>query len=206
MAEAKESPKGKAFTTQAAERVVHLLNRADEIGGEVRDYVQEQIATNPRYVAARKRLAGLLGKRYESRADVAAKDIDRWTALHFAGYNGHWAAMRLLLEKGADVTAKDGRGEMPLLLAAATGHEVVVRLLLLYCREHGMAIYDEDMDVAAKLLAGPKSHMICDGCDARIADSDPHHHCSICNDDYFDLCQKCIDSGVLCPGNSHRLI
>jgi ankyrin repeat protein len=142
----------------------------------------------------------------ERGADVAAKDIDGWTALHFAGYGGHWAAMLLLLEKGADITAKDDRGEIPLLSAAATGHEVVVRLLLLYCREHGMAIYDEDMDVAAKLLAGPKSHMICDGCDARIADSDPHHHCSICNDDYFDLCQKCIDSGVLCPGNGHRLI
>jgi glutaredoxin len=60
------------FTKQAAEAVVGMLNRADELGGEVRDYLQDQIATNPRYVAARKRLAGLFGRRYESRAEVTA--------------------------------------------------------------------------------------------------------------------------------------
>lgn len=63
----------KKLTKQAAEKLVAALNRADEIGGEVRDYVQDQVATNPRYVAARKWLAGRLGKSYESRAEAAAK-------------------------------------------------------------------------------------------------------------------------------------
>jgi glutaredoxin len=60
------------FTKQAAEAVVGVLNRADELGGEVRDYLQDQLATNPRYVAARKRLANLFGRTYESRAEASA--------------------------------------------------------------------------------------------------------------------------------------
>jgi glutaredoxin len=43
------------------------LNRADEIGGEVRDYIQERVVVDPRYVSARKRIAKLFGKSYESR-------------------------------------------------------------------------------------------------------------------------------------------
>lgn len=61
------------WTKQATERVFAALNRADEIGGEVRDFIQEKVATDPRYVGARKRIAKLLGKRYESRDEVTAK-------------------------------------------------------------------------------------------------------------------------------------
>lgn len=58
---------------QATEKVFAALNRADEIGGEVRDFLQEKVATDPRYVGARKRIAKLLGKKYESREEVATK-------------------------------------------------------------------------------------------------------------------------------------
>ena len=50
-----------------------FLNRADEIGGELRDYLQDRMATDPRYVRARKAMAKLLGRDYESRDEVAAK-------------------------------------------------------------------------------------------------------------------------------------
>ncbi|KKZ62115.1 hypothetical protein EMCG_03409 [[Emmonsia] crescens] len=33
-----------------------------------------------------------------------------------------------------------------------------------------------------------------------------HYHCSICDDGDYDLCQKCVDAGVLCPGEGHWLI
>jgi glutaredoxin len=49
------------------------LNRADEIGGEIRDFLQERVATDPRYVAARKRIASLMGKTFESKAEGDAK-------------------------------------------------------------------------------------------------------------------------------------
>lgn len=63
----------KKWTTQATEKVVAVLNRADEIGGEVRDYLQDRVATDPRYVSARKAMAKLLGRTYESRDEVTHK-------------------------------------------------------------------------------------------------------------------------------------
>jgi glutaredoxin len=63
----------KTWTAQAANKVVALLNRADELGGELRDYLQDRVATDARYVSARKAVARLLGKRYESRSEVAHK-------------------------------------------------------------------------------------------------------------------------------------
>ena len=63
----------KKWTTQAAEKVVAALNRADELGGEVRDYLQEKVATDPRYVGARKRIAKLFGRNYESRNEAQQK-------------------------------------------------------------------------------------------------------------------------------------
>lgn len=56
----------------ATSKVFAALNRADEIGGEVRDWIQEKVTVDPRYVAARKRLAKLLGREYQSAAEEAA--------------------------------------------------------------------------------------------------------------------------------------
>ena len=61
------------FTKRATGRLFAALNRADELGGEVRDYLQERVAMDPRYVAARKRIAGWLGRSFESRDEAAAK-------------------------------------------------------------------------------------------------------------------------------------
>ena len=59
------------------DRVFAALNRADEIGGEIRDYLQDKVAHDPRYVTARKRIAKLLGRDYESRAEVAKAANDK---------------------------------------------------------------------------------------------------------------------------------
>jgi glutaredoxin len=63
----------KKWTAQATEKVLAVLNRADEIGGDLRDYLQDKMATDPRYVSARKAMAKLLGRTYESRDEVAHK-------------------------------------------------------------------------------------------------------------------------------------
>jgi glutaredoxin len=71
----------KKLTKTATTKLFAALNRADEIGGEVRDYIQERVLTDPRYVSARKRVAKLFGKSYESkqegeqRAEQKARDI-----------------------------------------------------------------------------------------------------------------------------------
>ncbi|MBV8758772.1 MAG: glutaredoxin [Deltaproteobacteria bacterium] len=59
---------------QAAERIVAALNRADELGGELRDTIQEKMATDARYIKARKAVAKLLGKDWQSPAEVAARE------------------------------------------------------------------------------------------------------------------------------------
>jgi len=61
------------WTRQASEKLFSALNRADELGGELRDYIQDKIVVDPRYVSARKRIAKLLGKSYESRGEQQAK-------------------------------------------------------------------------------------------------------------------------------------
>jgi glutaredoxin len=63
----------KKWTAQAAEKLLSALNRADEIGGELRDYLQDKVAVDPRYVSARKTVAKWLGQRYESREEAAHK-------------------------------------------------------------------------------------------------------------------------------------
>ena len=62
------------FAKQAAEKVVALLNRADELGGELRDQIQEKMATDVRYIKARNAVAKLLGRQYESRAEVTERE------------------------------------------------------------------------------------------------------------------------------------
>jgi glutaredoxin len=60
---------------RVTEKVLAGLNRADEIGGEVRDFLTDRVATDPRYVNVRKRVAKLFGGTYESKADVTAKAV-----------------------------------------------------------------------------------------------------------------------------------
>jgi glutaredoxin len=61
------------WSRQATEKLFAALNRADELGGELRDYLQDRVATDPRYVHARKRIAKLLGKSYVSKTEAAQK-------------------------------------------------------------------------------------------------------------------------------------
>lgn len=61
------------WTRQATEKLFAALNRADELGGELRDYLQDKVATDARYVDARKRIAKLLGKSYVSKTESVAK-------------------------------------------------------------------------------------------------------------------------------------
>ena len=70
----------------------------------------------------------------EKRADIAAKDHNKWTALHHAAFWGYEAIVRLLLEKGADIEAKTIAGRTALQYAADSGHKAIVQLLSLHMK------------------------------------------------------------------------
>src|SRR5262249_12919747 len=57
---------------RALSKVFAALNRADELGGEARDWVQEKLVHDPRYVAVRRRIAAMRGEEFESRGEAAA--------------------------------------------------------------------------------------------------------------------------------------
>lgn len=44
----------------------------------------------------------------------------------------------------------------------------------------------------------------CNNCSRPIPNE--HYHCSTCDDGDFDLCQACVDDGVLCGGDDHWMI
>src|SRR5262245_13570381 len=62
-----------SVSKKATAKLFAALNRADELGGEVRDYIQDRVLTDPRYVKARKRIAGLFGRSYESRQEATQR-------------------------------------------------------------------------------------------------------------------------------------
>ena len=72
MTMATDETKKPSFAAGATEKLVHALNRADEIGGEVRDFLQDRMATDPRYVKARKTMAKLLGREFVSKDEQVA--------------------------------------------------------------------------------------------------------------------------------------
>jgi glutaredoxin len=58
-------------------RVLAGLDRADEIGGEIRDYLQERVLVDERYVRLRKRIAALRGKTYVSMTEAGEAQAAR---------------------------------------------------------------------------------------------------------------------------------
>lgn len=57
------------WASRASAKLVAMLNRADELGGELRDYLQdrrEKMASDPRYLSAKKTVARWLGRREPS--------------------------------------------------------------------------------------------------------------------------------------------
>src|SRR5688572_16099769 len=68
-----DATKGKKLAKLAIGKVLHALNRADEIGGEVRDYLQERVLRDERYVSLRRKVATWRGESYQSAAEKDTK-------------------------------------------------------------------------------------------------------------------------------------
>ena len=62
-------------------------------------------------------------------ANTAHRDLNKWTPLHWAAYNGHPAIVDALVQARADVNAVNGDGDTPLDLAKYFGWSEVASLL-----------------------------------------------------------------------------
>jgi len=62
----------KKLAKQAMDKVVAAFNRADELGGEVRDYLQERVLRDERYLSLRKKVAAWRGRGHAAPAAAPA--------------------------------------------------------------------------------------------------------------------------------------
>ena len=69
--------------------------------------------------------------------------------------------------------------------------------------QRGLAFRSRE-PVAAVNGTGHPWSVYCNECDVVMADA--HFHCSICDGGDYDLCERCVAGGKLCPGEGHWLI
>jgi len=116
------------------------------------------------------------------------------------------AVVKILLAKDVvDPSSKDKFGRTPLLWAARRGNSNVVKLLFENYEENSIVIRGEDVHIATLRAADHPGRFSCDICMFSIPDIDIHHHCGVCSDGDFDICQECIVSGAFCLDQSHKL-
>lgn len=70
-------------------------------------------------------------------------------------------------------------------------------------RQNALRSYSNGYTTAPAPTANVFS-VYCNHCGGAIPDE--HYHCSTCDDGDFDLCQGCVDNGVLCGGEEHWMI
>ncbi|XP_014209663.1 uncharacterized protein LOC106640224 [Copidosoma floridanum] len=63
-------------------------------------------------------------------AEINGKNVDSWTALHFAAKSPNIEVMRFVLESNTDVNVKNRSGQSPLHIASMSGNKHIVQLLI----------------------------------------------------------------------------
>ena len=100
----------------------------------------DSLGNNALMWASRNGREAVVGLLLREDMDVAAKNLDRVTALYLAADNGHEEVVRILLDHGASVDITDKVGWTPLHRAAYHGHTAVISILL----DHGSNIEMQD--------------------------------------------------------------
>lgn len=71
----------KQMRKRAIEGLIAGFERADEIGGEIRDYIQDKVLVDERYIQVRRRIAEMRGKTYVSQVE---RENERAAKVHAA--------------------------------------------------------------------------------------------------------------------------
>jgi ankyrin repeat protein len=110
------------------------------------------------------------------------------------------------MKEGIQFDSKDKFGRTPIIWAASKGHSRIVGLLLEKYKDARIFIRTEDIPKVAVRPCFTKSHVNCNICATKIADSESYFHCDICQFGDFDICQHCASLGASCLENSHKLV
>ncbi|KAL2008400.1 hypothetical protein VTN00DRAFT_8382 [Thermoascus crustaceus] len=184
------------------ETVVQLLLEK----GVDADYKDKYGRTPFMWAAARQQVEVVELLLSKTTIDPNSKDKFGRTALLAAAIGGHVAVVKLLLTKNnIDSNIQDIFGRTPLLDAKRIGNLDVVRLLLNEYNKTGTPIHGEELYIKAHSWQH-QGRIYCDICLVNIPDINTHHHCHICENGDFDICQKCIESGAFCLDHSHKLV
>ena len=139
--------------------------------------------------------------------DVDSKDSHGRTPLWWAAMRGNGAVVRqLLATECIKLDSEDNSGWTPLSSAAREGHHDTVELLLEKYKLNGIAIRNEDVDIATPPASDIKGHISCDICTLNVPDVDAHYHCGTCSNGDYDICQNCIAKQEYCSDRSHKLV
>jgi len=116
-----------------------------EAGADI--HARDWQGRTPAFTATHRQLAVLQRRK----ASLDVRDINDWTLLHEAAWQGQIPTVEFLLAQGADVNARDRLDWTPLDAATRTGHDAVATLL----REHGAAVGDTaDDGLQSEQIAG----------------------------------------------------
>lgn len=139
--------------------------------------------------------------------DHNSQDMYGQIPLLLAAGNGHEAVVELLLANSATLPdSKDKFGRTPLSWAARRGNINAVKLILRNCERHGIVVQEKDVDIGRPPAADQESRIYCGICLWWIPNINSYHHCEICVNGDFDICEDCIASGALCLDGSHTLV
>jgi next-to-BRCA1 protein 1 len=103
-------------------------------------------------------------------------------------------------------TQTTSNNEIPVTRGAAARDKWFAELAgACHDRQTGFRVRGPSVPAAAPTLSQTSSYSVyCNNCNGPIPDE--HYHCSTCDDGDYDLCQTCIDSGILCGGEGHWMI
>eukprot|EP00731_Ephydatia_muelleri_P005630 Em0002g1806a len=91
-------------------------------------------------------------------ADIAAPNLDGWTALMMASKAGHMECVKVLLDKGAEINIQDKVGWTTLMKASKAGHMECLQVLL----DKGANVNMPNKDGwTALMMASEAGHMEC---------------------------------------------
>jgi ankyrin repeat protein len=106
------------------EQVVKLLDEGMDVNGR-----SPFVRTTPLILAAWNNHIDTVRLLLDRKADVNAKDITGWTALHAAAFGGHTEIMQLLLERGAVRSESRWVSYRPSRWADKGDHQVILELM-----------------------------------------------------------------------------